>query len=58
MGGLSSVPSATKKKNVSVVKESHDAKDSFWNKSMILKTATKVQDTRNSIEKDSGKMAA
>lgn len=58
MGGLSSIPSTTKKKNVSVVKENYDAKDSFQNKSAILKTATKVQDTRNSTEEDSGKMVA
>lgn len=58
MGDLSWIPSTTKKKNVSVVNESHDAKDSFQNKSVILKPATKVQDTRNSTGEDSGKMAA
>lgn len=57
MGDLSWIPSATKKKNESVVKENH-TKDSFWNKRVILKTATKVQDTRNSTGEDSGKMAS
>lgn len=57
-GRLEFNPQHHKEKNVSVVKENYDAKDSFQNKSVILKTATKVQDTRNSTEEDYGKMVA